>query len=1035
MACFLSKQRRGIFILLCMIVSSFITIQSYGSIPNNLENSILIINSYTESSPWSSIYINDVYKALQGQEQQYSVFTEHMNMLMVRNEDDLDELRTHLFEKYNGMVPRIIVLLGSSPWVLLGDEIRKKWDNVPILLCVEEGFVGPKENYLSKKSVSDADKISLEELAKEPQLTVLYVPSYIKETISLMKQMTPAINRVLFLTDQRYISAQYRSQMDQVIQTYFPELKVEHLLSGVITTDSLVKRLETVGPETGILFYSWFQQNIQGGNVILLTNIHRILDSYTKRPIYTLADIGVADQGLIGGYFHSADEIREMTIEAVRNILAGKDVAHTFISKKATPVINYATLLNKGFTIESVPEDTFFYMKPLTFWDMYKYYIILTTFVLLFLLIYKYRNEQHRLKLMTNYRNLFTNMPVAYLKLDLIRDDSGKITDSKIVEVNPSFQALFNARPDVMGKKISELVIGDLNQMRDFIRNINEHDQRMTFQYYIKETDKHLNIILSSSEDGDVFEIFCVDNTQLAKLQQTLHNVNHKLAMSLDVANLVPWKWDLKKQVILCDVNRSVKLSSLDNLMDEEQLSVPDHLYFAKICKDDRARVQQSYQDLIDGTVNKVKEEYRILVNDGKYSRFDWVEAQAIVEDREPDGTVVSLIGSSQIITHRKKMQDDLMQAKVKAEESNRLKSAFLANMSHEIRTPLNAIVGFSGILASADEEEEKQEYLNIIENNNTLLLQLIGDILDLSKIEAGTLEYVYSDVDLNVLLKELEQSSRLRVKNDSVHVVFDDRITDAWINTDKNRLLQVVGNLITNAIKFTEQGQISFGYTLEENNRLYFYVADTGCGIPDDKVDSVFGRFVKLNHFAQGTGLGLSICKTIVEQMGGEIGLESRLGEGTRFWFTLPYKKGSPKKEEIQQEIIPERIEKSQLTVLVAEDNPGNYKLFESILSREYQVIHAWNGEEAVRLYEEYSPHIILMDINMPIVDGYEATRQIRERSATVPIIAVTAYAFSTDEQRIINNGFDAYTAKPINAEKLKNQMKGLLQRRLIFI
>lgn len=245
-----------------------------------------------------------------------------------------------------------------------------------------------------------------------------------------------------------------------------------------------------------------------------------------------------------------------------------------------------------------------------------------------------------------------------------------------------------------------------------------------------------------------------------------------------------------------------------------------------------------------------------------------------------------------------------------------------------------------------------------------------------------------------------------------------------------------MITNLINNAIKFTKEGTIRFGYHLLEKDSLYFYVSDTGCGIDADKKDAVFERFVKLDNFVQGTGLGLSICKTIVERMGGKIGVESEVGQGTTFWFTIPYVAVKLHYQEIKEEkIVQHTVEKNKLKILVAEDNPSNYMLFESILKKDYQLIHAWNGREAVELFKEHDPHLVLMDINMPELNGFQAVQEIRKISGTVPVIAVTAYAYASDEEKIMASGFDGYTAKPINANLLRSKIIALLEKHLILL
>ena len=250
---------------------------------------------------------------------------------------------------------------------------------------------------------------------------------------------------------------------------------------------------------------------------------------------------------------------------------------------------------------------------------------------------------------------------------------------------------------------------------------------------------------------------------------------------------------------------------------------------------------------------------------------------------------VVSAVGY--YIHILKRAHQRMKEAQLKAEEANQLKSAFLANMSHEIRTPLNAIVGFSNLLSMVEDKEEMLEYAGIIETNTELLLQLINDILDMSKIESGMYDFHVTQVDANQLMSEVEQVARLRIRTDEVSLSFAERLPQCVFHTDKNRLIQVLTNLVVNAIKFTSQGEIQIGYRLQDAHTLYFYLSDTGCGMSAEQCEHVFERFVKYNTFIQGTGLGLSICKMIIEKLGGEIGVQSESGKGSVFWFTLPYR------------------------------------------------------------------------------------------------------------------------------------------------
>lgn len=264
------------------------------------------------------------------------------------------------------------------------------------------------------------------------------------------------------------------------------------------------------------------------------------------------------------------------------------------------------------------------------------------------------------------------------------------------------------------------------------------------------------------------------------------------------------------------------------------------------------------------------------------------------------DGQMAHVITSVDI-TNQKNIEEQLRLAKEKAENLDRLKSAFLANMSHEIRTPLNAIVGFSELLVDAEDPEERNAFIHIVQENNKLLLQLISDILDLSKIESGTLDFDMGYLNVRELCDEIARSYQIK-ENKGIPIVFDRNSPSYWIYSDKKRLMQVITNFINNALKFTSEGEIVLAYHLIDGNKIEFFVRDTGIGIAPEKVGKVFDRFVKLNTFSQGTGLGLSICKSIIEQLKGTIGAESEVGVGSRFWFMHPYQPTNPMEEEAMQ-------------------------------------------------------------------------------------------------------------------------------------
>ena len=364
------------------------------------------------------------------------------------------------------------------------------------------------------------------------------------------------------------------------------------------------------------------------------------------------------------------------------------------------------------------------------------------------------------------------------------------------------------------------------------------------------------------------------DITKQRQVEEELHSYNKRLALACQAGKIYPWLWDL--------VNGTAELSLEEN-GQIKHVQITHASFTEKIHPDYRKVYENITTAFMRGEIDSMRFSFPCRYFSDEYV---WLEKIGEVYEADPDGKPIRSIGILRDMTVDKRHEADV-QAKRLAEESDRMKSAFIANMSHEIRTPLNAIVGFSTLLAESDDEEEKKEYLRIIESSNEFLLQLIGDILDISKIESGKMEFIYTTLRLSEIFAPQQQAFALRVAPD-VKVIFESDGNDYCIVSEKTRLTQVLTNFLSNAVKFTSSGSIRFGYRLTDDG-IYVYVTDTGMGISKESQASIFNRFVKLNSFKQGTGLGLSICKTIIEKLKGKIGVESEEGKGSTFWFTIP--------------------------------------------------------------------------------------------------------------------------------------------------
>lgn len=1029
-------------LIFCVLAGMPIRVNAKHASPDKGDSYVLVVNSYVDGARWSSNLLNMISKFTAPEE--YTLRIEHMNVMLVDTKEKLKEKQEAFFAG-NKKKPDGIVFLGVNGWAFMRDSIRVKWGDIPTLVCSEVGEMAEDECYFEQ--VHSGDKvIPLQEALKGYNATGLVIPFYVKGTIDLAREVVSGLRKLIFISDRRYVSSWLRDEMRKDMDAFFPEGKVEFYTEGFCPMDSLLTALSERDSlrSTAVIYYSWITERSFLDRSLLSTTLYQSINGISRHPVFSLYDMGLEEGYTVGGYYNDSKTIEGALFPLLRRICEGEamDVVPVFTVNSPRKYLNYSLLSSMMPDTRYFPSDAIYVNAPPSFIE--KYWVQLLGFLIFSLTVVfvtwnyisrsKRKMKEAELRVLSRYRDLFNNMPLPYVRQRIIRDRSP--FDIEILDVNHAFEEKIAKRERVVRKKGKELldVIGDSYPfLLSAIPTVLESRKSFSYEFYFEPTGLYYNIIIMPTSEQDVVEAFFVDITDIHNFQVHLETMNHKLAMALEAADLLPWRYNLDAGKIIYEskIRPEDSIETADTHTHEISLEE----YFNKIHPSFRSCVRQAFEDLCSGKIKKVRKEYCLDQLTPEEDRHEWEEIQVLAE-YDASGKPRALIGSTISITERKQLEHDLRMARDKAEESNKLKSAFLANMSHEIRTPLNAIVGFSNILASTDDAEEKREFADIIENNNSLLLQLINDILDLSKIEAGTLEFTYDYVDINAVLRDLEQSAHLKNKNPDVQISFKDYLEPCVIYTDRNRLSQLMINLLNNAMKFTQAGSILFGYKLKDDNTLWFYVEDTGCGIPENKRKDIFGRFVKLNTFAQGTGLGLSICEMIVTQMKGTIGVDSMEGKGSKFWFTLPFQ---PKKElfpsEEQKPVTLEKIARSEVTILIAEDNSSNYRLFESILKPEYKLIHAWNGKEAVELFHQHKPQLILMDIKMPVMDGYEATAEIRKVSASVPIIAVTAYAFAQDEQRIINSGFDAYTAKPINGKILKDKISTLLTHRIILM
>lgn len=578
-------------------------------------------------------------------------------------------------------------------------------------------------------------------------------------------------------------------------------------------------------------------------------------------------------------------------------------------------------------------------------------------------------------------------------------------------------------------------------------------------EYYIS-----FSIAPIRDEDGSITGIVLVFNdiTEKARQELILKESRERLSMAIKGTKAGLWDWYIKTG----DYIINERWAEIIGYSMEELGLISIETWEKYVHPEDLKKSQKLLDKHCKGKIDFYECEVRMKHKQGHWV---WVMDRGMIMSRDKKGEPVRMTGThvditkqkqaemdlrtqmeenislneeylvqneelSESLAHIQKINQELSEAREKAEESDRLKSAFLANMSHEIRTPMNGIIGFSEMLNNPELSNDKRSlYSKIIVDSSNQLLTIVNDILDISRIETGMISIIKGVVNVNDVINELynffeRQAKKNKSLNyESVKDLSDD---DSLVMTDKTRLIQVLSNLLSNAFKFTEKGKIHFGYKLKKNN-LEFFVEDTGIGIHAQLQKKIFEPFrqgeVKITRQFGGTGLGLSISQKLVTLLGGKIWFVSKVDKGSIFYFTIPYMTLTARHEKIAKEAENIKIDGDVKKILVAEDDEVSYLFIEELLSKSgFGIVRAQNGAEAVKFINlNINFHLVLMDLKMPVLNGYEATKQIKNIRPDLPVIALTAYAMEQDRKKAMDAGCDGYIAKPVKKDQLLSIIK----------
>jgi len=876
-----------------------------------------------------------------------------------------------------------------------------------------------------------------EEINPLPKNLICEIDWNFEKNFLLGMKLFPRTKRVIFISDDSDYGIHERNLAQKTLSKYRDEVRITYISPPKEHFDLFIKEITKQPDRTFIILSSWILDNV--GDYNINGSYQPFLGLLGNIPVFGTQNLSLGS-GILGGYLTSMWDIGNIAGEKAIKMARGMLKPGTITLNCGKLALDFNVVKRLNIPQERIPKDVNYINKPFNIFDDYSteinfiiFIIIILSVSLISLAYYHFRfqrvnKDNLKLSKENEIRKELLDKTLSVMTEGVITFDP----KLKIININKAGIEMSGHSGEFNGLTFNEVFQtsrphNEISVSEALLKCMKVKERvQISNSTKINYPDMESRVISGNispviDSDGQISQIVFAfyDRTESFTHQRFL-----KLAA--ETARSYTWAYNtLTKNLYLND-----------NYFKYIQEKAPEEsfirFFLSKVHPDDRKAVSNTISILSADSMGEMKKiEFRMTTDNG--ATYEWWERRGITYiEREGKKNVRYIYGMDIYIDDHKKREMELIEARQRAEESDKLKTAFLSNMSHEIRTPLNGLVGFANLLKEPDyTTDEKKRFVEVINDSSRRLMSLIGDILDLSRIESNALLFEIKPFDLSDNINEVVYSFMNQDKS-NVKIVTDLPEKPLFISFDAFRNRQILNNLISNSLKFTDVGEIKVGYIVREQF-VEIFVSDTGIGIEKKNLSAIFERFFKINEFVGGTGLGLPLCKAIVEKFGGRIWAESEFGAGTtiRYTINLPDTPESDKREELpetekQTEKPEPMIDKDlQPLILIVEDLDSNYQLLRIMLNKFYRLIWARNGEEAVEMYKVNNPAVILMDIKMPVMDGLEATKIIRKYSKDVIIIAQTANAFESDHKKAIEAGCNDVVTKPIRSSVLLAAIK----------